>query len=70
MAISENYNPVEIAFWILHAIKELEPTKLEFLKSGDRYFIDLLFGSSLLRESLTNTKWQNITVDFQTELIY
>ena len=70
MAFLDNYNPVEIAFWILHTIKELGPTKLEFLKSGDRYFIDLLFGSSLLRESLTNTKWQNITVDFQTELIY
>lgn len=68
--IGDSYNPVEIAFWILHGIKELHPTKLEFLKSGDRYFIDLLFGSSLLRENIKRANFQTAIIDFNPILLY
>ncbi len=68
--ILRDYNPLEVVFWILHGIEKFNSSKLEFLKSQDRYFIDLLFGSSLLREAIIADKWQSLAVDFQPELIY
>jgi len=70
MDIAEDYNPVEIAFWILRGVRDLHSSKLEFLKSQDRYFIDLLFGSSQLRESIIAGKWQITAPDFIAEKIY
>lgn len=67
---SKAFNPIEAAFSILREIYLLHGDKLVFLKSGERYFIDLLFGSNLLRKQIMEGDWSYRQLGFDAEFLY
>jgi uncharacterized protein YbbC (DUF1343 family) len=46
------YQPLELAYLVLAGSYWQNPEAFEWLSSDDRYFIDLLYGSSALREAV------------------
>ncbi len=64
------FDPINIAYLILKEIYVLDKEKLVFLKSGNRHFIDLLYGSSLFRTNVTQKYSGFEQLDFLVELLY
>jgi len=48
----DSFNPLQVAFALLHETKTQRPEAFSWVGSGERPFVDLLFGSDVLRRAV------------------
>jgi len=64
------FDPIRVANIIIRELQLLHKDKLVFLKSGKRYFIDLLYGSSLFRTNVLQEQLELKDLNFIFEALY